>query len=71
MWTRLCPWLNAAGETTNESSTWSNGLTIRNARIGRKNHSTTSQYTAWGNSGSFTNIIQTHRKTTGSPRTWR
>ena len=41
MWTKLCPRSNAAEETTRESSTLSNGLTIRNAKTGQKNHSTT------------------------------
>ena len=40
---KLCPRSNAAGEITKGSYTSSSGSTIRNSRIGRKNHSTTFQ----------------------------
>ena len=66
MWKKLCPQSSAAEETTNQSYTSSNGLTIRNARTGRRNHSTTFWSAVWRNSGSFIDEIQTCRGTTGS-----
>jgi len=43
MWKKLCPRLNAAEGITSEFFTSSNGSTIRNAKTGWKNHSTTFQ----------------------------
>jgi len=67
MWKKLLLRPSAAGEITNESFTSSNGSTIRNAKTGRMNHSTTFRWAVWRNSGSFTDEIQTCQGTIGSP----
>jgi len=68
--TKSCLRRSAGGEIISEFSTWSNGSTIRNERIGRKNHLTTSRYAVWRNSESFIDEIRTRRGTTGYPNSF-
>jgi len=62
---KLCPWSNMAEGVTNESSTSSSGLTIRNGMTGWKNHLTTFSVGGLEKFGEF------HQKNPDAPRDYR